>query len=123
MSRAQRAQVCCWQLLPPMAHLAPARRFWIDLLTTIPFELVVISACGSSIDEKTARFISLLRLLKLVGAPRSSARHWRGTGAAPEDPAPRLLLWRMVRPVLAFALPRRRASTASMSSSSCWSTT
>ena len=44
-----------------------ARRFWIDLLTTIPFELIILRATGLDGSEgTTARYISMLRLLKLV---------------------------------------------------------
>jgi hypothetical protein len=43
-------------------------KFCLDLLTTIPFEMVVLAACGlSESPTTTARYISLLRLLKLVG--------------------------------------------------------
>ena len=45
-----------------------AGKFWLDLLTTIPFEILVLAACGlQDSDTTTARDISLLRLLKLVG--------------------------------------------------------
>lgn len=42
-------------------------RFWLDLITTIPFELIILGAMKLEDSESTtARFISLMRLLRLV---------------------------------------------------------
>jgi hypothetical protein len=114
----------------------PACRFWLDLLTTIPFEIVVIAACGSGLDEKATRFVSLLRLLKLVGhaAPRccglwpqrphhqhrSFLSRRVGSGSLRRRPRPSRGAAHMAA---ACDLPRRLASTGCRSSLSCSSTT
>ena len=51
-----------------------AGRFWLDLLTTIPIDLLVMAACGleQSTDPR-ARYISMLGLLKLVSRPQAGA--------------------------------------------------
>jgi hypothetical protein len=40
--------------------------FWLDLLTTVPFDWIVLLACGMNQEATvTARYIGLLRLLRL----------------------------------------------------------
>lgn len=41
------------------------RRLWLDILTTLPFEWLVLTATGVSGASTTGRYISLLSLLKL----------------------------------------------------------
>ncbi len=51
--------------------------FVVDLLTTIPFENVVLAAVALEDSEgATARYIGLLRLLKLVGGALCSWWWW-----------------------------------------------
>lgn len=41
------------------------RRLWLDILTTLPWEWMVLSATGVSAESIMGRYIALLSLLKL----------------------------------------------------------
>jgi hypothetical protein len=71
------------------ASVACLCRFVLDLLTTIPFELIILRSCGlDSSGGTTARYISLLRLLKLVGG-----RVWGWAGPGCPQPQQQATAW------------------------------
>jgi hypothetical protein len=43
-------------------------RFWVDLLTTVPWDCLALAAAGEAVGrtDTTARYIALLRLLRMV---------------------------------------------------------
>lgn len=43
-------------------------RFWLDLLSTVPWDCLVLAATGEAArTNTTARYIALLRLIRMVG--------------------------------------------------------
>ena len=57
--------------------LACRFRFWVDIIAWIPFDYAIIEAIWPPCYiSQTARYVSLLKLLRLVRRPSDSAAAW-----------------------------------------------